>query len=1466
MVKSHRKNFPDNYRAFFLSAVFLLICLCGWSQTYSPGSHVVVNDAIGFAQATPGDARAQFYDGTNFVYRDYNGTTEVLSYLNLGKYRFGHFPIYIHLGGSLSGGVWTGGSTQVWFFKNGVADSNLVRWYTDSLGGVCSGCLLAANNLSDLTNANTARANLGLGGMAVLGITAGGDLSGTFPNPTAARFNGQLPAFYLNYTNLTNKPVGLSLTTTGTSGVATYNSGTGILNIPNYAVSGGGACLNCNADTIVNLPIDISNLRNGYALTIDTVNGKFVLAPNGAGAISSVSNSDGSLTISPTTGVVIASLNTSHVNTWTGSAQVFNGGISMGGPITFQADNSYSIGSGSAAANAVFARFIHSTGSLTLISASATPIVFNPGSGAATVQFLASGQVQLVNYNTSTSFTGTPLAYLQTDASGNIIQIPIASVQSALSGSGYVKFSGITPSYLTSTQVTADLNLFTTSLQGLVPASGGGTTNFLRADGTWAVPAGGGSGTVTSVAATVPSSLLTISGSPITTSGTLAFGLANFTAHTYLGNNTGSSTTPIQVTNTQLTADLNLFTTTLQGLVPAPGSVSGKVLSDNGTWISAGGTGTVTSVAATVPSSLLTISGSPVTGSGTLAFGLANFSAHTYLGNNTGSTTTPIQVTTTQLTADLNLFTTSLQGLVPSSGGGTTNFLRADGTWAAPGGGSQTLSYSQLALNNTISISAGNTITLLTATTSLAGLLDTARARKIDSLSGKLILGVGTFSATSILNGGKILGDSLILGPADASNFGGILPSGSQTLGATLTLTHQLTVVYSGSTNVMGNNFIGTQSASDFTVFTNARQNWQFKQPTASYDAGFVIAAKGLGSTDSCDYMLTARPVSLGFPVAMMLPTQLHKPMSFDIIPSDSVSYLNNGRAWIDVCNRPLPSGAGYVATLRLQADSLDVDVGSAAFASAPLPNLNLIYGIGNRIMRHTSIGTTWTTPNFVVNEISNAYNQFSLLNTDAGSSAAAAFVVGASAGSGSNVNFYYLSGSGYASSPFLQASGGLYAKGATKLVLLTNQSQPLMFGTNNTERGRVDGGGSLLWNTTTNIASSLLTIASTTQGILIPRMNTTQQNAISSPAAGLVIYNTDSTGLVDYTGTAWLKERAAGGGGSQTWQQTLTTGSTLNATNTITNTGQSFTWNNGGTGTFKLSGILTDTVNAAYVLFKKKDSSVAEMTFANLGTYLPSDTTIGMNGITINANASGTRDTITWNGTLSQNTTIAQAGFSTSFTGGQFVLGAIAGTRNWNPSAVIPGSPISLMLGTLNDNVTSASGTVSNAYVIGITGPTLTATNTGVTTTNAFTFYINGSPFASTNETITNSYALGVNGPALFQNQLSTGSIAIDSWQNATGGTSVTINNVQTNFLFNPASLTATYTINLPAAPDEGQLVKIHFGGTIGSGSPVVTALTVSPNSGQTIEQPTAPTTAVGGDCLIYQYNKATSIWYREK
>lgn len=73
----------------------------------------------------------------------------------------------------------------------------------------------------------------------------------------------------------------------------------------------------------------------------------------------------------------------------------------------------------------------------------------------------------------------------------------------------------------------------------------GANTYVLTSNGTtasWAAPSGGGSGTVTSVAATVPS-FLSVSGSPITTSGTLAISLASTPSNGQLliGNGTGFS-------------------------------------------------------------------------------------------------------------------------------------------------------------------------------------------------------------------------------------------------------------------------------------------------------------------------------------------------------------------------------------------------------------------------------------------------------------------------------------------------------------------------------------------------------------------------------------------------------------------------------------------------------------------------------------------------------------------------------------------------------------------------------------------------------------------------------------------------------------------------------------------------------------------------------------------------------------
>jgi hypothetical protein len=53
---------------------------------------------------------------------------------------------------------------------------------------------------------------------------------------------------------------------------------------------------------------------------------------------------------------------------------------------------------------------------------------------------------------------------------------------------------------------------------------------------------------------------------------------------------------------------------------------------------------------------------------------------------------------------------------------------------------------------------------------------------------------------------------------------------------------------------------------------------------------------------------------------------------------------------------------------------------------------------------------------------------------------------------------------------------------------------------------------------------SAKLQINSTNRGFLAPRMTTAQINAITTPAEGLQVYNTDLHVICFYDGTAWKK------------------------------------------------------------------------------------------------------------------------------------------------------------------------------------------------------------------------------------------------------------------------------------------------------------------------------------------------------
>lgn len=83
----------------------------------------------------------------------------------------------------------------------------------------------------------------------------------------------------------------------------------------------------------------------------------------------------------------------------------------------------------------------------------------------------------------------------------------------------------------------------------------------------------------------------------------------------------------------------------------------------------------------------------------------------------------------------------------------------------------------------------------------------------------------------------------------------------------------------------------------------------------------------------------------------------------------------------------------------------------------------------------------------------------------------------------------------------------------------------------------------------TANIApSAQLDVSSTTKGLLAPRMTELQRNSINQPAAGLLVYQTDSTaGFYYFDGSAWKQNLGLSPGG--TIGQVLTTDGAGNAT-----------------------------------------------------------------------------------------------------------------------------------------------------------------------------------------------------------------------------------------------------------------------------------------------------------------------------
>jgi hypothetical protein len=243
----------------------------------------------------------------------------------------------------------------------------------------------------------------------------------------------------------------------------------------------------------------------------------------------------------------------------------------------------------------------------------------------------------------------------------------------------------------------------------------------------------------------------------------------------------------------------------------------------------------------------ITVSGGGTTwtidpGAVTLA-DMANLSANSIIGNNTGSAATPIALTQAQVTAMLNQFSSTLQGVVPASGGGTTNFLRADGTWAAAGGGGGGVTDGDY---GDITVSGSNTIWTIdnqvvtfakmqnVATGTLFGRTDAG-----SGVAGSITIGTGLTGSASTLTANLSVGVN-----NGQSVIGGARASENLTLSSTSNATKGK-ILFGTSAYDEANNRLGIiQQSPTSRLHINANQN-----SVTQNDANGILLANSTAAT-----------------------------------------------------------------------------------------------------------------------------------------------------------------------------------------------------------------------------------------------------------------------------------------------------------------------------------------------------------------------------------------------------------------------------------------------------------------------------------------------------------------------------------------------------------------------------------------------------------------------------------------
>ena len=399
----------------------------------------------------------------------------------------------------------------------------------------------------------------------------------------------------------------------------------------------------------------------------------------------------------------------------------------------------------------------------------------------------------------------TPAITLSTSVTG-LLKGNGTGISAATAGTDYLTPGGALGTPLSGTLTNTTGLPLTTGVTGTLPVANGGTgtatpslvagTN-VTVTGTWpnqtVNSTASGSGTVTSVAATVPS-VLSITGSPITSSGTLAIGYSG-TALPVLNGGTGVTTatgtgnavlstsptlvTPILGTPTSatLTNATGLpLTTGVTGTLPVanggtgtttPSIVAGTNITVSGTWpnqtINAAGVGlgTVTSVDVSGGTTGLTTSGGPITTSGTitLAGTLAVANGGTGVTTSTGSGSTVLSTSPTLVTPALGtpsaLVGTNITGTAAGLTAGTvTTNANLTGAITSVGNAASLGSFTSAQLASALTDETGTGANVFaTSPTLVTPILGTPTSATLTNATG-LPLSTGVTGTLAVVNGG----------------------------------------------------------------------------------------------------------------------------------------------------------------------------------------------------------------------------------------------------------------------------------------------------------------------------------------------------------------------------------------------------------------------------------------------------------------------------------------------------------------------------------------------------------------------------------------------------------------------------------------------------------------------------------------------------------------------------------------